>query len=192
MLSAGIDLSGNSDVGEQEFMGLVICTDDKKNSIVKNLGRNDIHMREIRDRNIQNTIISKLNFNDEESIAFCIVIDKGNIIKKFKQKRKAKQKKISNNKILRTYNRLLMYHLQERISNFLNKCNYVLSDITFECDSDCVGFLKDNGLKYADAGETHMLSDIVAWANQRNNEPEGVVEINLADIIKTELERKLL
>ena len=63
---------------------------------------------------------------------------------------------------------------------------------TFECDSDCVKFLKDNGLKYADAGETHMLSDIVAWANQRNNEPEGVVEINLADIIKTELETKLL
>ena len=37
-----------------------------------------------------------------------------------------------------------------------------------------------------------MLSDIVAWANQKNREPEGVVEINLADIIKTELETKLL
>ena len=28
---------------------------------------------------------------------------------------------------------------------------------TFECDSDCIEFLKDNGLKYADAGETHVV-----------------------------------
>ena len=55
-----------------------------------------------------------------------------------------------------------------------------------------VNFLKDNSLCHIGAGRAHMLSDIVAWANNRNREPEGVISVNPVAGIQEKLKEDIL
>ena len=70
------------------------------------------------------------------------------------------------------------------ILKFLIKHKCELSDVVFKCDSDCRQFIKGNGLRPANVGDAHILADIVAWANNRNVEPEGVIMLDLANVFK--------
>ena len=67
-----------------------------------------------------------------------------------------------------------------------------LSDVVFQCDHDCVGFAKDNGLRYSKKGDMHTLSDIVAWANNKNREPKGVISMDLTTLLEVELKKVLI
>ena len=94
-------------------------------------------------------------------------------------------------KIFRTYHYLLLEELRDTLILFLNKHNYALSDIVFQCDSDCRNIIRDMGLHYSDPKYAHMLSDIVAWFNNKNSEPKGVISVNLTTVIKDKLIKKL-
>ena len=64
-----------------------------------------------------------------------------------------------------------------------------LHNVYFECDSDCRTFAKDAGLKYKDPGYVHILSDIVAWSNNRRYEPDGTITMDLTSRINNKLNR---
>ena len=75
---------------------------------------------------------------------------------------------------------------------FLTMHDHALSDVLFQTDADCVNFLKDNGVGSTDASRAHMLSDIVAWANNRNRESlRGVISIDLTVTIRENLREDL-
>ena len=186
---AGIDISGDNIVGNYKFMGIVFGTEEYIRSTVKSLGSNKIHMVKIKDKDRQDEIISKLIFNNKDNISFCVRIDRDVIIKKIKKLKIVKGKKITKIQIFRTYHYVLLKQLREKIEKFLINHNFAITDIVFQCDGDCRRFLKDNGLQHADEGDAYMLSDIVAWANNRGKEPDGVITINLTDMIERELKR---
>ena len=71
------------------------------------------------------------------------------------------------------------------------KHNHSAQDVVFECDSDCIDIVKDGGLRYAAAGRVHDLADAVAWANNRNVEPEGVVSADRVSKIREMSYKKL-
>ena len=189
MLFIAVDVSGDPEYGNYKFMGLVIGTNKGIRSIIERLGNNKIHMSTIKNKKDQLKIIRQLNFDNKEIIAFCIRIEKDKVIKKIKEMKK--NKNIGHQKIMRVYNHLLMYHLREKITLFLNKHNYSMSEVIFQCDSDCVNFVKDNNLRHTHAGDAHMLADIVAWGNNRNKEPKGVISIDLTKVIENEMIKAL-
>ena len=88
MLLAGVDVSGSKSVGNHKFMGIVIGTQESICCIDKNLESKQIHMNALTDKKKQDAILSKLRFNGNENIAFCIRLDKDTIVKKISARKK--------------------------------------------------------------------------------------------------------
>ena len=69
--------------------------------------------------------------------------------------------------------------------------------VVFQCDSDCVNFAKDVGLRYAHAGQVHEnriyeLADIIAWMNNKGKEPKNVVVLDVTKKIEARLRNDFL
>ena len=185
---AGMDVSGDQEYGNHKFMAIVIGTRDSVCFTMKCLGNKQIHMVEIRDKKQQERIISQLKFDGKENIAFCIQIEKNKIIQNILETKRIKQN-VSKAKIYRAYHYLLLRHVRAQIETFLGKHGNALSDVVFECDMDCVNFAKDAGLKHTQRGDAYVLSDIVAWANNRGLEPRGVVVMDITVVLESYLKR---
>ena len=69
-------------------MGIVIGAQESIRCIDKNLESKQIHMNAVMDRKKQDAILSKLRFNGNENIAFCIRFDKGTIVKEISTRKK--------------------------------------------------------------------------------------------------------
>ncbi len=189
IIVAAMDVSGDPSIGNHGFIGIVIGTKESIDSMAKHLGSNKIHMSEIKHKKDRDSIISQLKFDNRNNIALCVKLNRDVVISRIRKMKRIRQQNIPNKKILRAYNKFVLYHLREKITNFLTKYGYTLSDIVFECDMDCRTLLKDNGLGYTDKNTAHMLSDIIAWANNNNKEPKGVISIDLTEIIEIELKK---
>ncbi len=179
-----MDASGSPNEGNYKFMAIVIGAKEDIDHIIQQSGYLSEHMNRIENKKNQDQIISALRFHNQTVIAFCIQIDKYRILNKINIRKKNTSKK----KILQIYNQTIFKQLREKILDFLYRHNYSLDDIVFQCDSDCKDFAKDVGLKYEERkGNAFYLSDIIAWANNKNKEPKGVMEIDLTKIIETKL-----
>lgn len=191
MIVGGMDVSGTPKTGNCKYLGVVVGTDQAINTVKINLGYEGIHMSQIGDKRRQDKIISKLKFDSREIMAFCFKIDKNTTINKIAEMRKIKKLRIPNSKIYRTYHYLLAHHIRQQITEFLVMHNQDMSSTIFQCDGDCKNFLKESGLHHANGGNAHMLSDAVAWANNTNREPQGVIQADLSSEIRKGLIKKL-
>lgn len=189
-LVAAMDVSGDQYSGNHKFLAVVVGTEEKINAIVKNLGNSKTHMSMIKSKNIKDRIISEVIFDGRESIAFCIRIDMKHILEPIKSRRTT-QRRTGQSRIYRIYYRAVIYLVRKHIENFLASHRYAIHDIYFQCDDDCRNMIKYNGLKHDEPGSAHDLADIVAWANNRCMEPEGVVSIDLTGAIKGYLKKTL-
>lgn len=192
MIIGGIDASGNPNEGNYRYASIVLGEASKILSVVEKNNLWNIHMRHIQDRRRHKEILSKLKFDRKDMIAFCIKTERGSLISAIKSAMRADGQKTPHRKIFRVYNHQLRYNICPRLEDFLNLHRCKLADVAFQCDSDSWGFLKDNGLRHAPGREAHILSDIVAWANNRNREPWGTIKIDLAAVLKAACKRALL
>lgn len=190
-LVAAMDASGDPHTGNHKFLGIVIGTQDKINSIIRNMGHNRFHMSTIRNKEIRQDILFRISFDGNESAAFCIRIDKNNTVSKLIQQVRTRNRPWLKRRIHATFNRSTMHYVRQEIEGFLIKRNHSIQDVVFECDDDCMGIIKDSGLRYAAAGYAHDLADAVAWANNRNMEPKGVSSADHASAIREMSYRKL-
>ena len=110
-------------------------------------------------------------------------MDRDKIIKNIISAKQFKLKK-ANLRIYTLYQESLFYHMRDRIQKFTEKHRHGYQDIEFQCDSDCEHFAKVNGIPRVKDGPVHMLSDLVAWANNRQKKIRGVIEIN--EVVKVE------
>lgn len=173
-------MSGDSDSGGYKYMAIVIGTEEKVSSVAKKLG-SPIHMREIASRKKKISLVSMLEFDRKEVIAYCIKVNRDKAALKISKLRKSRKKNIPYSRIIRAHNRLLLRRLRGPIEEFtvMHGCN--VAELAFQCDSDCESFLKDNGLNYVDGGAAHELSDMTAWGNNAGREPRGTVALDLED-----------
>lgn len=188
MLQFAADVSGDEQTGNHKFMALIIATDAFVASTIKRLGTNNIHMNIIQNKQRKDFILSTIKFDGKEGIAFCVRLDRDIILAEIKNKNP--KRNISRSRIMYNFNYTLMNQMREQIDSFLIKHGHELSDIILQCDSDCQDFAKNNGLCYTDQGDAHTLADIVAWANNRNKEPEGVIPLDLREEITTKMKKR--
>ena len=169
-LVAAMDVSGDPSTGNHKFLGIVIGTRYKIGSIISSMGYDGSHMGKLKNKEIQQRIISRIRFDGNESTAFCIRIDKNNTVKELIQTKASKNKTVLRKRIHATFNRSVMHYIRQDIEEFLIRHKHSMRDVVFECDSDCLDIAKDNGLRHGAAGSVHRLADAVAWANNRNIE----------------------
>ena len=78
--------------------------------------------------------------------------------------------------------------MRDGIASFLKPYKLEIRDVVFECDGDCEKFAKHVGLNYSHSeGEAYVISDIVAWLNNRGKEPPGTISNDL----RNQLEKNL-
>lgn len=180
---AGLDVSGDQKAGNYKYMALVMGTDEKIKAIARHIGKKSSHMRDAKSKTVKERILSKVKFDGVESIAFCMYMDKRSILSPIIQKTDSNNR-MAHNRIYRRYNLIAMHHMRSRIDAFLASHNHSVHDVIFECDDDCRGFVKDNGLRHCDPGNAHSLADNTAWANNHGGEPYGTIPVNLAREIR--------
>lgn len=186
-LLAAMDVSGNLEQGNYAYMGMVIGTRDHIEAMIRNMGIDRMSARSLKQTETRKELASGLYFDHKESIAFCIKLDRHDIISSIKMKNTKKHPNRLRARIISQYNRLLLEHMHDHLFLFIRKHNYELDEICFECDADCREFAKDAGLKYTDNNLVHVISDLVAWSNNKGNEPHGVIPLNPT----TEISRQL-
>lgn len=114
-------------------------------------------------------------------------MNRKNIIENAGKLRRVKDR-ASQSKIIRTYNYLLFQYIKPEIEKFLIIHGLSMTDITIQCETDCLSFTKDNSLHYANIGIAYRISDVVAWCNNHNVMLKGVIEKDFT----LDLERKLI
>ena len=189
LIVAGMDVSGNPESGNYEFMSIVIGREESLSSLVRRLGTESIYMNRIRDKKRKNNIIATLEFDRTECMALCIRLERNRVLGEFVYDRK-EYKRVQNAKRLRAYHYLLWRAVRVYIEEFLHQHRCGVSDVVFQCDGDCKDFAKDVGLQRAVKGSAHMLADIVAWANAHGKEPSGTARLNLTDMLYKDMKRR--
>lgn len=180
MLLGGVDVSGRPGIGNYKFMSIVIGTDEKIRTMIKRVGMGLIHMNTIHDKKVREGIISKLNFDGKECIAFCYRLDLDTTIRHARSRR---TKNIRTDRMFTACYYVIWMHIQDQIKAFLQSHRCDIHNVVFQCDGDSEIFLKTVGLKRAYKGQAHSLSDAVAWANNNGKEPRGVISQNLTKVI---------
>ena len=182
-------MSGRPGSGNHKFMSIVIGTEEGIGSLMRHVGHGSVHMHDIHDGKDRDKIISKLNFDGKQCIAFCYRIEFDEMIKKISNTRQ--RRNVRKRRIFRIGHYVMWTLVQDQIKKFLqlHKCD--TTDVVFQCDGDSVAFLKTAGLKRSHKGHAHSLSDMVVWANNRGTEPQGTVSMDLTDEIERLLKSRL-
>lgn len=188
-LMIGVDVSGIINHGNYVFAGVVAGTTNMINSIMRSTGYDHIHMNRIRNTSIRNHIISTINFDHPECIACCLQIDRTVVFNTVTHKLNRQHKNISTHKIYRAYNYILMRYIRKEIEDFVINHKHSMHDIAFQCDGDFRRIVKDGGFRYDNVGIAYELADVVAWSNNKNQEPRGVNSVPLVNSILGDIQR---
>ena len=164
LLIGAMDISYNPKT-DSTFLAIVIGKEENLVHLQKSFKLDKVHMGMIKNQAKKDDILSKTKFDGKNSIAFCIKRTQN--IEKIKEL--IKPDRIPAVKIYHTYHYQLLSSIRKHIEKFLTENRCSLTDIYFECDSDCRGFIKDVGLHSTPPKKIHDLADIVAWSNAKNN-----------------------
>ena len=188
---AGMDVSGDTLAGNYKYLGVVIGTSQGIEQIEKQIERPlKLHItRHSKDE--QDSIIEKLHFDGKTCLAFCIKLDRSKILQNI-QTLKIRKKRIPKGNLLRLFNRLLIQQLKPLIQEFLLYHKISIGELKIQCDSDSIPFLKSGGLKHSEVlGTPYILSDIVAWCNNKNRDPSGVSVRDFTSDIQNKMMKNL-
>lgn len=183
-----MDVSGTMD--NYKYLGIVIGQKQNLNSLYQKIGSPQKHMSGQRKKQ-KAKIIKNLEFDQFNRTALCVKINRKNVINTVKNKRNIKHKRMSGGKLFAMFEKTLFKYLTHEIEKFTLQYHLSAKEIVVECDSDSIVFAKTWGVKHLSAGRVHIISDIVAWCNNKNQNIDGVIEIDLSEKIQSELLRKL-
>lgn len=155
MMLAGMDFSGDESVGNRKYMGIVVGTKEGIRTVVTSLELHQIHMRTIRGKKKRDATVSKLGFNGNTTIALCIWLDKDAMIEKIRMRKKGHR--YPKKRVINTYDYILYRYIYKQIIIFCVKYGCTVREVAFQCDGDCVDFVRHNGLERDYPGDAHML-----------------------------------
>lgn len=190
MFVGGFDVSGDEGVGNYKYLAVVLGDEKLIRSKIRRLGYGDtFHMSAIRNRRDKMNVLYNVSFDSDKIKAFCITIERKQILDSIRRTQSRRANRRPPGLLLYHYNRVLFGFLRPRILNYLQLHGYMMSDITFQCDSDCSKFAKDNSLKTTHPDSAHSVADIVGWGNHCEMPPEGVVELNFVSDVHARLRK---
>ena len=179
-----MDVSGDQESGNHKYLCIFMGTQNGMGRIFHELRRH-VRMDDIRRKRRKNTTLDGVVFDGNESIALCVRIDRDPIISRVKQMRRSR--KTSEGKIRKAYHQILFHMIKDRMEGFALRHGVLVTDMSFQCDSDCRNFIRDVGLKQDPAGDAHAIADIVAWANNKGTEPSGVIPLDMSSRLEERL-----
>jgi len=98
---------------------------------------------------------------------------------------------MSRGKLFAMFEKILFKYLRHEIEKFTLMYGLGATDIAVECDNDSIVFAKTWGVKHINPSNVHLISDVVAWCNNKNKSIKGVIELDLTGLIQQALIKKL-
>lgn len=186
----GMDVSGDATRSNYNYLGIVVGVHDRIMQIHDLVKHFPEHMASI-DRSERDQIIQSLEFNSITEIAFCVKLDRKNILKNIMNIKRSGGKNLEKGKVLRTYNRVVIQEIKKKLEDFLFSHGVSVTEIVIQCDNDCKYFAKAGALQFTRKGVAYKLSDYVAWCNNKNRRPVSVIEIDFTDVIPIRMKKIL-
>ena len=176
-----MDVSGDENKTNFEYLGLVLGSNESIIGLSSKLGDLPEHMSYL-SFNEKQHVYETLKFDRINRIAFCVKLDRKNIIEKIRQSGKIKQR-TPKQTLLNVYNRVIITHIISYIEEFLHLHGVSIHDLNIQCDMDCKPFVRAGSMKFQHKGAAYRISDYVAWCNNRSGVLQDVIEINFTDKI---------
>lgn len=187
MIVGAADASANVD-GSNEHMAIIVGEEIVINSILKKLGFDFIHMSRIKGMKTKNYILDNLDFYKYDIFALCVKTERTIMINKFLDGKKNKQ---SSRRIRNIFDYALLQHISPAMANYLTPRKCTITDVPFQCDTDCIETITIKGIKCCPPSKAHVLADIVAWANTHERLLEGVDDMDLVGRITKSMTKQL-
>ena len=184
-----MDVSGDLVVGNHKYLGVFMATQDGIGTIFRQLRRMNIRIDDLKRKRRRRDTADGIDFDGGECVAFCARIDRDPIIRRTKRMRRLK--KTSEGKIRKTYHNVLFHTLKDKMEDFSLAHGAALAEVRFQCDSDCMNFIRDAGLMSDSEGDAHAIADNIAWANNAGIEPRGTRPLDLVSELEDILVRRL-
>ena len=186
-----MDVSGDPKHKNHKYLSIVIGTEESIESLLKKSGIGDSRMSKLRVGQ-QDHVAQRLKFDNNNRIAFCIQINRKEIIDYVKKRRKIKQQRMSDGRLVNLFHHVFYELIRPEIESFLLIHGYSLSNLQIHCDDDCYSLIKECGLKpVLYKGSAFKISDRVAWCNNKRIEMKTVKEKNFVDEIKHRMVMRL-
>jgi len=175
MLLAGMDVSGRPHVDNYMYLAIVLGTDESINALFNKLNLPKKHMSAIHMEK-QDQIVNDLDFDCVNRTAFCITINRKQIIETIKNHRRMRSRNISYFRLYSMFERNLFKYLRDDLGNFILQHKESITELSIQCDNDSRNFIRTWGLKPAIADNAHKIADVVAWCNNKEISVSGVID----------------
>ena len=152
-----MDVSGDQVVGNHKYLGVFMAAQDGIDAIFKQLRRMNIRSDDLKHKRRRRDIADGIDFDGGECVAFCVRIDRDPIVRRTKRMRKLK--KTSESKIRKTYRNVPFHMLKDKMEGFSITHGAALAEVRFQCDSDCMNFIRGVGLMSDPEGGAHAIAD---------------------------------
>ena len=177
---AGMDVSGDPESGNHKFMAIVIGTNESIKALARRLGPEQGHMSRITGRSAKYAILDKVDFDEINRMGLCLRLEKSHIFSNLRDQLRQESSSVANRKMYRAYHALIWSLTRDHVEQFLRQHDFEAHRLIFQCDHDCVSFVRDQGWGCASPGSVHGLADVLAWANRRGIEPKGAVRLDIS------------
>ena len=184
----GIDVSGCPESGNYKYMAVFICTEEFLNVVVRRLQLNTVGGGFDTKKKTENPYLT-LSSLIHANVLLCIKTERKKILQIVESEAKADASNLLTSKIRYAYHQAVWRSVRGRIADFLKQHKQDFDDAVFESDGDCVNFLKDVAVRRTEPSYAHMMADAIAWANNANKAPKGVIEIDATGQIVTALRK---
>jgi hypothetical protein len=186
MLIGGMDVSGDKLTGNYKYLAIVIGTKESIQSQSDKISQKTTRMSQLTGQT-QNRIIKTLHFDCKNRITFCITLNRTKIIEQVKNARAVKKDRTPTGNILRTFNYVVIRKVLPQMQSYALANSMQLTEIVFECDSDCEPFAKIANVKSTKEGKAHNIADKVAWCNNKNKNLPSVIDIDFTNEIVSKM-----
>jgi len=191
MLIAGSDVSGSDVDGQRRFIGFVIGTAERINSIFNNLEMDRLHMSRL-DEDEREHVRNTLDFSANDIMAWCFNVEKQNIIDYIYNHQNLRPKNRYKKKIYDHFDRLLLRMFRSELEDFTFSHSSRIEDLNVQCDKDTRDTIRVWHMNPNEEGRVYDLSDAIAWCNERNFSLDGCIERDFGNELKNEMEIDLL
>ena len=187
----GTDVAGNIYDGQSRYIAIIIGTEESINNTYNKIEITKIHMASLSKKKKQH-VIQNLKFKNNDLLALCLHVKRQKIIDYIYNNDKLQPKYKPKFKIQQHFDYLLLRKIRSKIEFFANARNQEIKDITMQCDSDMNKTGGNWGMKVAAKGKAYEMADAIAWCNERKKQIDFCLDMDLAQMLKEEMENDLL
>lgn len=191
MLLAGIDVSGDTKLGDARHIGFVVGTEEAVNSLYNKIGLKEIHMIRLDDTQ-KNHVQRTLDFTSNNIRSWCFYVERQNIVNNIFNNSRLKKKPGAKSKIYEIFDKIFFSYFRKYLETFVKSHSSEIPGLNVQCDADMDKTIRRLNMQPTQRGKAYEMADAIAWLNEHNRDVAGCATRDLTNFINKKMESSLL